>query len=169
MNDSNLVKSSLTDRWSGRWKGHLVIISDDLVTRIRDGEMKDDEALLVGPDGESPGNWIATTIPDGWVTVPQVRVWYHYEDFVTYVKQKTSADRVPDANLLRGSGQPVRRKPPFTDRIDPPVECAACAEGEALANGKHVIDTGIANSGVVQVRCPVSRAEFNEMFGVRNE
>lgn len=120
----------------GRWHGHLVRISDLLVLRIREDELSEDSALLVGPDAENPGLWITTTVSDEWMTVPQVRVWYHYEDFVTYVKQVVL------------------------------VECAACAEGEALANGKHFIDTGSANSGVIMKGCPISRVEFNKMFGV---
>lgn len=89
-----------------------------------------------------------------------------YEQLVKVWANTKEENRVPDANLLRGSGQPVRRKPPFTDRVDPPVACAACAEGEALANGKHFIDTGSANSGVIMKGCPISRVEFNKMFGV---
>lgn len=139
--DSPLSKTQTDDVWTGRWHGHLVGVTDDLVLRIRGDKIDPDDALLVGPDAENPGRWIAATVPDGWIAVPQVREWYHYEDFVIYVKQEKSTP-------------------------EDPVECAACAECEALANGNHVIDTGSANAGTVEVTCPISQANYWKLFGV---
>lgn len=72
--------------WLGKWHGHSVRISDELVQSIR--ENRNGEALLVGPEKENSGMWIATAIPNGWMNVPEVRVWYRYEDFVEYVKME---------------------------------------------------------------------------------
>lgn len=68
--------------WRGQWNGHEVTISREMVESIRNDEIG--EALLVGPDEGHPGMWIATTTLDGWKGVPEVRVWYRYEDFVEY-------------------------------------------------------------------------------------
>lgn len=49
--------------------------------------------------------------------------------------------------------------------------CAACVEHEAQipARKVHVIDTGIGNSGTIEVPCPISRKEYQKLFGVKDE
>lgn len=49
--------------------------------------------------------------------------------------------------------------------------CAACAEHEAQipARKVHVIDTGIGNSGTIEVPCPISLKEYRKLFGVKDE